>query len=270
MSYKLETQYSTPRTAYTPGRAGKVTEIVIHHYGDDSATYESSIGWLTRSNAVTSAHYVVDAGRVACIVSPNDTAWHAGNWPVNVRSIGIENHPLWTPARERTLVELCADLHETYGTLNYSVHQNHFLTSCPGRWVSRVPAIMAAVNAELARRAGRPPKMSPSTDAQPYNPSRDPAGPYWFVQRGDTLSKIATYYGKPKDVQKIAAYNKIVDANRLKVGQKVFIPGPLVWIVEPGDTWEKIDRYYGYAAGAVKSRNPGVSLTPGNVLQVWG
>lgn len=268
MAYQYLTQYNG--TAFTRGRPAPPKEIVIHHWGDDSSTWEGSIGHHTRANATTSAHYFVDTGRVACVVDPDDTAWHAGNWPVNQRSIGIENHPLWTPERERTLVELCADLHEKYGSMVYSVHQNWQQTACPGRWAARVPHIMRAVNAELARRKGLPPKTSPSTDAKPITKENDPNGPRWVVEAGDTLGKIAKYYGIPQDVGRIAAHNKITDPNRIKVGQVVYIPGPLVWIVEPGDTWEKIDRYYGYAAGAIKSRNPGAALKPGTVLKVWG
>lgn len=266
-NYAYETRYNAP--AHTKGRQGnKLTEIVIHHYGDDSATYDSSLGWLIRRGATTSAHYVVDAGKVACIVSPEDTAYHAGNWPVNLRSVGIENHPIWTPERERTLVELCADLHETYGNLRYSCHGDHSLTACPGRWRARLPHIITAVNAELARRAGRPPKVSPSTAAKPL--TREEQSPYWIVEPGDTLTKIANYYGVPDKIAHIARHNGIADAHQIKPGQHVYIPGPLVWIVERGDTWQKIANYYGYAPEFIQAKNEGKSLTPGTILNIWG
>ncbi|KAB2591121.1 N-acetylmuramoyl-L-alanine amidase [Streptomyces arboris] len=48
-----------------------------------------------------SAHYVVRSGdgHVAQCVRESDIAWHAGNWDVNVRSIGIE-HEGWVDRPE--------------------------------------------------------------------------------------------------------------------------------------------------------------------------
>lgn len=97
-------------------------------------------------------------------------------------------------------------------------------------------------------------------------------GPYWRVEAGDTLYKVAMYYyGEASEatINRIAKYNDIVNANVINVGQRIYIPGPLRWTVEPGDTWEKIDAHYGYSRGAVQSRNPGVALTVGTVLKIW-
>lgn len=97
-------------------------------------------------------------------------------------------------------------------------------------------------------------------------------GPYWRVEAGDTLHKIAMYYygeASTATINRIAKYNDIVNANVINIGQRIYIPGPLRWTVEPGDTWEKIDAYYGYSRGAVQSRNPGVALNVGTVLKIW-
>lgn len=135
----------------------------------------------------------------------------------------------------------------------------------PAGWPGGMDGLRAAINATIPKLAGGTPAPAAPAAAEP-----DEVGPRWIVERGDTLAKIAAYYGIPTEVRRIAAHNRIKDPNRLKVGQKIYIPGPLVWIVERGDTWEKINAYYGYAQGAVQSRNPGASLTPGTVLKVWG
>lgn len=210
MPYKYETQHSTPSSAFTQGRPGAPTEVVIHHYGPDDATYESSIAWLTRRDAVTSAHYVVDAGRVACIVDPDDTAWHSGSWPVNQRAIGIENHPVWTQAREDTLVELCVALERQYGSLNYSVHQNHSSTACPGRWVSRVPAIIDRINAQLAHPAGT---ASSKPRGYVHTPGKKA---YHTVKSGDTLAALGRYYGV--SVPLVVKWNRLASADMIRVG----------------------------------------------------
>lgn len=209
--YRLETNRATPSSAYTPGRTTKVTDVVIHHYGDDSATYESSVNWLTRPGASTSAHFVVDQGRVARIVKPTDTAWHAGDWPVNTRSIGIENHPIWTQAREDTLVQLCADLEEEYGGLRYTVHSDHTATACPGRWKARVPHIIDGINRELARRKATPAPVKPPAAA---------VATYHVVKPGEYLSLIAARYGVTE--AQVLAWNKYIkDPNYLAVGDRV-------------------------------------------------
>ena len=66
-------------------------------------------------------------------------------------------------------------------------------------------------------------------------------------------------------VADIAAHNGIPDANRISVGQVIYIPGPLAWIVDPGDTLGKIAAYYGMTAETVAANN-GVDV---NALPVF-
>lgn len=98
--------------------------------------------------------------------------------------------------------------------------------------------------------------------------------PHWVVRRGDTLRKIADYYGIPGKVQEIAKYNRIANPNLISVGQKIFIPKPLVWTVTQdeinnGLTLEKIDKYYGYTPGTVKILNPGVPFRHNSTFIIW-
>ena len=75
---------------FTKGRSGqKITYTVIHHNGGN-LTVEGCYGvWQTRA---ASAHYQVESsGRDGQLVNDGDTAWHAGNWVANCRSIGIEH-----------------------------------------------------------------------------------------------------------------------------------------------------------------------------------
>ena len=127
------------RTAvkYTPGRQGrKVKDVVIHHWGLDGQTHDGVVDWFCNpaKGAQTSAHFVVSGGRVHCIVSPADTAWHAGNWDENLQSIGIECRPEATAADYATVAELVRWLRTRYGDLPLRPHKAFFATSCPGRW----------------------------------------------------------------------------------------------------------------------------------------
>lgn len=68
---------------------GDIKKIVVHvAEGGFSSTYQ----WFKNPAAQSSAHYVVaSTGEVAQMVPERDIAWHAGNWDVNVQSVGIEH-----------------------------------------------------------------------------------------------------------------------------------------------------------------------------------
>lgn len=75
---------------YTPGRDGNsVVNIVLH----------TMVGWIASADAtfkggsrLASAHYGVRVdGTIWQWVKEEDTAWQAGWWPMNLRSIGIEH-----------------------------------------------------------------------------------------------------------------------------------------------------------------------------------
>ena len=98
MSYEYITQYDSPN--YTSGRPYGIKAIVIHWWGDPNThpTFEGVINTLCSPTRGASAHYVVEAGRVACIVDPDDRAWHAGDGvgvgsKGNDMGIGIECNP---------------------------------------------------------------------------------------------------------------------------------------------------------------------------------
>lgn len=141
MAYEYITKYNAP--AYTPaakvremfGHDRKIESITIHWWSDKMGqSFDGPISWLTRPDANTSAHYVVEAGRVACLVDPDDAAWHAGSAKGNATSIGIECRPEATDADYQTAAELIAKLRDTYGNLPLIPHKAWKATTCPGRW----------------------------------------------------------------------------------------------------------------------------------------
>lgn len=76
---------------YTNGRTGgSINYIVIHTM---QGSYSGSISWFRNPAASASAHYNLRSsdGQITQMVSEGDTAWHAGNWTYNQRSIGIEH-----------------------------------------------------------------------------------------------------------------------------------------------------------------------------------
>ena len=76
-----------------------IDHIVIHYTGNAGSTAKNNADAFMHLNNKTSAHYFVDENStVYQSVLDKDIAWHAGNYPMNKRSIGIE---------------MCCDIDET-------------------------------------------------------------------------------------------------------------------------------------------------------------
>ena len=120
--------------------------IVIHHWGAMGQSFMGVVNWLCNPKSGSSAHLVAEAGRVACIVSYPNVAWHTGVMEENARSIGIECRPECRPADFETVAELIADIWRFYGRkLPLKGHCDIKPTQCPGLWYARLD--------ELYRRA---------------------------------------------------------------------------------------------------------------------
>lgn len=140
MAYEFLTQYNA--VSYTAGRQGySVDKIIIHHWGVDGQTFEGVVSWFQNPSCSTSAHAVLEAGRVACIVNYYDTAYHAGDWGANLTSIGIECRPEMSAGDLETLCEYIADLWMIYGVLPIYGHKDFSSTACPGRYYAKIPYI---------------------------------------------------------------------------------------------------------------------------------
>ncbi|WP_370412056.1 N-acetylmuramoyl-L-alanine amidase [Streptomyces fradiae] len=76
--------------AARPGQGVDIRQIVIH---DTEGGYDGSLAALTDPAVKASAHYLVRAsdGLVTQLVENKDLAWHAGNWTLNMHSIGVEH-----------------------------------------------------------------------------------------------------------------------------------------------------------------------------------
>jgi hypothetical protein len=106
---------------YTHGRAGESVRYVVIHTTQGS--YAGAISWLQNPAAQASAHYVIRAsdGQITQMVDESDTAWHAGNWTYNLRSVGIEHEgfvssPSWTTgAMLRSSAELTCAIARRHG-----------------------------------------------------------------------------------------------------------------------------------------------------------
>ncbi|WP_404465261.1 N-acetylmuramoyl-L-alanine amidase [Micrococcus antarcticus] len=195
MAYEYITKHDSP--AFTPaaecrkvfGHDRKITSITIHHWGKDGQSFDGPISWLTRKDANTSAHYIVEAGKVACIVDPDDAAWHAGSAKGNATSIGIECRPEARDGDYETVAELVRTLRATYGDLPLIPHKAWKATTCPGRWdLARLD--------RLARGTAAPAKPA----AAPAKPAAAPAKAAAFthvIVDGPLIGHVSSDTTKP-------------------------------------------------------------------------
>lgn len=171
---------SSTRSHY--GYGSKPTGITIHHWGSTGQKFENVVAWLRgakggTSNKGTSAHYVVESGRVSQLVGDSRAAWHAGSTPGNGQTIGIECRPEMSDGDWATLVQLCADIEEEHGSMKYYRHKDWKSTACPGKYATMMGKLIKDVNAEhAARKKGgtTSPKPSKPAPAKPSKPK--PAG----------------------------------------------------------------------------------------------
>lgn len=145
MAYNYQTQWDSPN--FTKGRKA-YDYIVIHHWDDPAKqpSYEGVISTLCNPARQASAHYVATGTdrRVACIVSPLDTAWHAGNWDANTRSIGIECDPRCREEDYDVVAEVVADIRSAFGNMPLRRHSDIVATRCPGNYdLGKIDAIAA-------------------------------------------------------------------------------------------------------------------------------
>ena len=78
--------------SFTKASRGKkqIRTIVIH--ATDGGSLLGNVWWLSGGHSHSSAHYVVARdGSIVQLVHLSDIAWQAGNWRVNVHSVGVEH-----------------------------------------------------------------------------------------------------------------------------------------------------------------------------------
>lgn len=143
---------------YTVGRTAAIDRIVIHYTAGDGDTAENNGKYFQGADRNASCHYFVDEDSVVMSVREGDTAWHAGNWNMNCRSIGIEmcsykdvtgKYYISNGTIENTL-KLTRDLMGRYGIPVAGVVRHYDVTGkkCPEPFV-RDPALWESFRKEL-------------------------------------------------------------------------------------------------------------------------
>ena len=217
MSYEYITRFNSPnyttkqRTAQVFGVARSISGIVIHHWGDPATrpSFSGVISWLCRRGGNSSAHMVIEAGRCACIVPLEGSAWHSGSARGNATTIGLELNPRASEADYATASEVIADLWLYYGVLPLTKHSYWKATACPGRWdIDRLK--------EMAMKDYRKKKGNKHNGNSVNSTAK-----YHTVKMGETLTSISRKYNT--SVSELMKINKISDKNKINVNQKIKI-----------------------------------------------
>ena len=240
---------------YTFGREGKKVEFIVWHHNAGVMTIEQIYNLFQTREA--SAHYQIQVdGKIGQLVNDWDTAWHAGDWNANVRSIGIEHSNSevggdW-PISKLTLrvgAMLTASLCHTLGLgepawmVNVFPHNYFQATACPGKY------FMGVINSQiqLAKEYYRDMKGETISSEKTH-----------VVQPGENLSVIGEKYG--------LTWQALYSANRSLIGENpnLILPGMElvipdqkveIHIEQAGENLSVIGERYGVSWHAIAKAN---------------
>ena len=164
---KIEQRPASPKN-YTKGRAGKRVTRVVCHVQDGNQ--EGTAAWFANPASSVSAHYSVALdGRIYQHLSETDAGWHAGNWMINLTSIGVEHEGQpskgpWTPTEAQLVAsaELVAGICRRWGiTPDAATIIPHSIINprhnCPGPtwpWARYLEMVKAELGGDTAHKPG--------------------------------------------------------------------------------------------------------------------
>lgn len=230
-------------------------KITIHHMAGNLSV-ETCGKVFQPTSRKASSNYGISNGRVGMYVEEKDRAWTSSSRENDEQAITIEvaNDIIggnWHISDKdyNKLIELCVDIckrnrieklvwtGDKNGTL--TCHYFFAATSCPGPYLkSKMPQIAEEVNKRL-----NPSYKEPVLEDKEI---------IYIVQKGDTLSKIASKYNNVT-YQQIAKWNNISNPNVINIGQKLKIKTKVekeetetysTYVVQSGDSLYKISKTF--------------------------
>lgn len=129
-----------PAKWFTSGRFLQRVDTIVVHWMDTTLAGADNVFTGKTARQQVSAHFGVEDTNVHQYVRLSDTAYHAGNWLVNLRSVGIEHSA--EPGRDATdatyetsselIVEICKQLSLIPSRSLLKKHSEIVPTQCPG------------------------------------------------------------------------------------------------------------------------------------------
>lgn len=169
--YEYITEHDSPNFN---GQAN-IRGIVVHHWGLEGQRFDDVVNILCSPAYQASAHYVLEDGKVACLVPPGLRAWHVlgneyqnvmvGIYDVNANTIGIECRPECTEGDRETLAALIADIWKDYGKVPIYYHAQFMPTACAGKYIPYIENGWLAQRAESIYKGEEDEEMRPEVKA---------------------------------------------------------------------------------------------------------
>lgn len=147
----------------TRGRSRAIDRIVVHYTGTTASARNNATYFSRNEGQGASAHYFVDdiSPEIYQSVAEGDTAWHAGNWDMNCRAIGIEVVSAgedYSGTEITKLAWLVQKLMSKYGIGASGVIRHYDVTGklCPAPYVaaSKWAALKARITGGVATPSG--------------------------------------------------------------------------------------------------------------------
>lgn len=162
------------------------------------------------------------------------------------------------------------------GFLIYVVARGDTVKALAARFQSTVDSILASnpaiTNVNLIYEGQRLTIYVVTTTPPPVTPAPAPSGQTYYVQKGDTLRKIATKFNTSVDL--ILQLNSITNPNVIYVGQAITLPAFIsTYIVQKGDTLKIIANKYGTTVEKLLGLNPNIKnanlIYVGQIITLW-
>ncbi|WP_418389520.1 N-acetylmuramoyl-L-alanine amidase [Adlercreutzia sp.] len=203
-------------TNFTKGRGGNSVQWLVIHYTAgaktaDGAAEANCIYFGREANLGASAHYFVcDGYTIWQSVSESDTAWHAGNWAINQRSIGIEvcTAGAFTEAEIERLTWLVQHLMAKYGIAadhvirHYDANGKH----CPAHYVDA--ARWNELHARITTGSAAPQPAQPAPSKPAASSSTEKTGTGFGGRYRCTVNGLRVRTAPSLNSSVVASYNK--------------------------------------------------------------
>ncbi len=234
------------------------------------------VAMLFTSFATTTAAFAAGCGTSVTVVSGDTLLKIANRCGTTVSALrlanpAVGNGNLIYPGQSLLLPG--AIINTDGGYIVYVVARGDTVKSLAARFQSTVDSILATnssiKNVNLIYEGQRL-----NIYAQPVTPVPPPVtgGQTYYVQRGDTLKKIAAKFNTTVDA--ILQLNHILNPDLIYVGQGITLPAGLsTYIVQRGDTLKIIANRYGTTVENLLALNPRIwnpnLIYVGQVIRIW-
>lgn len=159
----IEQHYLNINPYSRPGmKLTSVKKLVIHWVGNANSSAIANRNYFNRLNGTyASSQFIVGLnGEIISCMPEDEVSWHAGNYNMNLNSIGIENcHPDWSgkfnDKTYNSLIELLVYLCKKYNLTQNDIIRHYDVTGkvCPKYYVEN-PSAFEQLKSDVANKLG--------------------------------------------------------------------------------------------------------------------